>query len=59
MGTVDLQFQPWRFVYAPRGQPEFETFLLQLVAFSRGWVCHAAALLDGPSKQEFTAPGKT
>ncbi|WP_407180590.1 nitroreductase family protein [Bradyrhizobium sp. STM 3562] len=51
--------QPWRFLYALRGQPEFETFLTPLIAFNQDWARHAAALIYLLSKKEFTAPGKS
>jgi nitroreductase len=51
--------QPWRFLYALRGQPEFETFLAPLVEFNRGWAQHAAALVYVISKKTYTQAGKT
>ena len=51
--------QPWRFLYALRGQPEFDVFLTPLIEFNRGWAKHAAALLYLISKKDFTPPGKT
>jgi hypothetical protein len=33
--------QPWRFIYAVRGEPEFETFLSLLVPFNQGWAQNA------------------
>ena len=51
--------QPWRFLYALRGQPEFEAFLTPLIEFNRGWARHAAALIYLVSKKEFIAPGKS
>jgi nitroreductase len=51
--------QPWRFLYALRGQPEFETFLTPLIEFNRGWAKHAAALIYVISKKSFTPAGKT
>jgi nitroreductase len=51
--------QPWRFLYALRGQPEFDVFLAPLIEFNRGWAQHAAALLYVISKKDFTPPGKT
>lgn len=51
--------QPWRFLYALRGQPEFDTFLGPLVEFNRGWAQHAAALVYVLSKKTFTPAGKT
>ncbi len=51
--------QPWRFLYALRGEPEFATFLAPLIEFNRGWAQHAAALVYLVSKKDFTPPGKT
>jgi nitroreductase len=51
--------QPWRFLYALRGQPEFETFLAPLIEFNQGWARHAAALVYLLSRTNFTPPGKT
>ncbi|WP_342723809.1 nitroreductase family protein [Bradyrhizobium sp. B097] len=51
--------QPWRFLYALRGQPELEAFLAPLVDFNRGWAQHAAALIYLLSSKEFTPHGKT
>jgi nitroreductase len=51
--------QPWRFLYALRGQPEFDTFLGPLIEFNRGWAKHAAALVYVISKKTFTPAGKT
>lgn len=51
--------QPWRFVYALRGDAEFQTFLEPLIEFNRGWAKHAAALVYLLSRKDFTLPGKT
>ena len=51
--------QPWRFLYALRGQPAFEAFLAPLIEFNQGWAKHAAALVYLLSKREFTPPGNT
>lgn len=37
--------QPWRFVYALRGDSAFERFLDLLVPFNRDWAQHASALV--------------
>jgi nitroreductase len=37
--------QPWRFLYARRGDPDWERFLDLLVPFNRGWAQSASALL--------------
>ncbi|MCK1274686.1 nitroreductase family protein [Bradyrhizobium sp. 61] len=51
--------QPWRFLYALRGDTEFDAFLAPLIEFNRGWAQHAAALIYLLSRKEFTPPGKT
>ena len=37
--------QPWRFLYAHRGDPHWETFLNLLVPFNVDWARHAAVLV--------------
>jgi nitroreductase len=37
--------QPWRFLYAHRGDPHWETFLNVLVPYNIGWAQHAAVLV--------------
>ncbi|WP_247784016.1 nitroreductase family protein [Bradyrhizobium sp. 170] len=51
--------QPWRFLYALRGQSEFDAFLAPLIAFNQGWARHAAALIYLLSRKDFTPPGET
>lgn len=51
--------QPWRFLFALRGTPEFERYLSLLVEFNQGWAKHAAALVVIVSKTTFAAPGST
>ena len=51
--------QPWRFLYALREQPGFESFLGPLIDFNRGWAKHAAALVYIISKKTFTPAGKS
>lgn len=51
--------QPWRFLYALRGEPEFATFLGPLIEFNRGWAQHAAALVYVISKTSMISAGKT
>lgn len=50
--------QPWRFLYALRGEPDFEAFLAPLIEFNRSWARHGAALIYLLSRKEFTAPGR-
>ena len=51
--------QPWRFLYARRGTPNWERYLSLLVEFNRSWAQHASALVIIVSKTTFTAPGAT
>lgn len=51
--------QPWRFLYALRGQAAFETFVSTLVEFNQIWARHAAALVYVLSKTSFVPPGKS
>lgn len=51
--------QPWCFLYALRGQSEFEAFLVPLIGFNQGWARYAAALLYVLSMKNFIPPGKT
>lgn len=37
--------QPWRFIYALKGTPEFDTLLSLLVPFNQGWAYQAGALV--------------
>lgn len=38
-------YQPWRFLYARRGDANWETFLSLLVPFNAGWAKNASALV--------------
>ncbi|MBF8781210.1 nitroreductase family protein [Pseudomonas fulva] len=49
--------QPWRFLFARRGTPNWERYLQLLVPFNRSWAQHASALVVIISKTTFTAPG--
>lgn len=40
-----FNMQPWRFVYALRGTPEFDAQLEALDPFNRGWAQHGGALV--------------
>jgi nitroreductase len=51
--------QPWRFIYALRDTPEWETLFPILNDFNQGWAKTASALLLIVSKTHFTAPGST
>ncbi|MDR2091809.1 MAG: nitroreductase family protein [Azoarcus sp.] len=50
--------QPWRFIYARRGTPAWQTFLDLLIPYNRGWAQSASALVFAVSAQKFTPPGK-
>jgi len=50
--------QPWRFLYALRGQSEFDAFLAPLAESNQRWTRYAAALIYLLSKKYFIAPGK-
>lgn len=51
--------QPWRFLYARRGTPNFARFLNILNEFNRGWAHTASAILIIASKKTSMAPGAT
>ncbi|PZQ48514.1 MAG: nitroreductase [Rhodovulum sulfidophilum] len=50
-------FQPWRFVYALKGTPEFDKLLGLLVEFNQSWAKDAGALVFIISKTHSLAPG--
>lgn len=49
--------QPWRFFYALRGTPEFDTFLGLLTESNQSWAKNAGALLILASKSTNTPAG--
>jgi nitroreductase len=51
--------QPWRFVFARRGTPHWDSLLGLLNEFNRGWAENAAALVIVLSKTTFAPPGKS
>ncbi|MDR0634344.1 MAG: nitroreductase family protein, partial [Azoarcus sp.] len=51
--------QPWRFIYARRGTPRWQTFLDLLIPYNRGWAERASAIVIAVSAQKFVPPGKT
>ncbi|MFG1477996.1 nitroreductase family protein [Xanthobacter sp. V4C-4] len=51
--------QPWRFLYARRGTPAFDTFLDLLVPFNQQWAKNAAVLIIAVSAKSFVRPGTT
>lgn len=40
-----FNYQPWRFVYALRGDAHWEAFLGALIPFNQSWACNASALI--------------
>jgi len=38
-------YQPWTFLYATRGDANWELFLSQLIDFNKGWAQHASVLV--------------
>ena len=50
--------QPWRFVYARRGTPHFDSFLSLLVEFNQSWAKTASALVVLCSASTMIPPGK-
>lgn len=49
--------QPWRFIYARRDTPHWETMLDLLVPFNRSWAQHASALVLIVSNSVMKPPG--
>jgi nitroreductase len=49
--------QPWRFVYALKGTPEFDRLLGLLVEFNQSWAKNAGALVFILSKTHSQPPG--
>jgi len=50
--------QPWRFVYAMRGTPEFENHFSLLVDANKSWCVNAGALIVTISRKTFEHNGK-
>ena len=50
--------QPWRFLYARRGTPHFDTFLNLLVEFNQSWAKNASVLIALVSSSTMLPPGK-
>jgi len=51
--------QPWRFVYARRDTPAWDSFLRFLIPYNQSWAHATSALVVVLSKATFTSPGKT
>jgi nitroreductase len=45
--------QPWRFVYAHRGDPDFDTLVSCLIEFNASWARHASVLLIASAKSHY------
>lgn len=54
-----MNAQPWRFVYARRGTPEFERFLSTLAPANQLWAARASALVAVVSSKLMVLPGKS
>ena len=54
-----FNFQPWRFVYAVKGTPEFDRLLGLLNDFNQSWAKAAGALVFILSKTHAAAPGSS
>ena len=50
--------QPWRFIYAKRNTPEWDTLFDLLVDFNKSWVKNAAVIVVTLSKNTFDKNGK-
>lgn len=50
--------QPWRFVWARRGTPHFDTFLKLLVPGNQAWAKDASAIVFVASAKTMSVPGK-
>jgi len=51
--------QPWRFIFARHGTPEFDKILGLLIDFNQSWAKNAPILAILLSKKTFVPPGKT
>lgn len=54
-----FNYQPWRFVYARRGDQHWETLLGLLLPFNAAWAGQASALVFVLSDKVSIAPGST
>ncbi len=50
--------QPWRFLYARRDTPQWDTFLNLLVPFNRSWAERASLLIIAVSNSMMLPPGQ-
>jgi nitroreductase len=51
--------QPWRFIWARRGTPEWAPLFATLSAYNQGWAQRASALVLVVSQHRWTPPGKS
>ncbi|EPR9360691.1 nitroreductase family protein [Acinetobacter baumannii] len=51
--------QPWRFIYALKGTPHWETLFATLSTYNQSWAVHASALVLVLSKKNFVVTGQT
>lgn len=49
--------QPWRFLYARRGTPDWDRFLSWLIPFNQGWAGNASAIVYLASRTRTAAVG--
>ncbi|GAJ28649.1 nitroreductase family protein [Acidomonas methanolica] len=49
--------QPWRFLYARRGTPDWDRFLSWLIPFNQSWASNASAIVYIASHMVMTPPG--
>ncbi|MEO5640919.1 MAG: nitroreductase family protein [Sphingomicrobium sp.] len=54
-----FNYQPWRFLYALRGTPDFDRFLNLLMPFNAAWAKAASALLIVVSDREMVMGDKS
>lgn len=50
--------QPWRFIYAHKGSPDYDKILSSINEFNQTWAQKAPVLLVGLAKKTFSANGK-
>ncbi len=51
-----FNYQPWRFLYARKGDANWETFLSILIPFNQGWAQNASALIFIVSDTQSAGP---
>lgn len=54
-----FNYQPWRFLYAHRGDQDWDRFLRLLVPFNQTWASKASVLLFAASETTMGAPDKS